>query len=89
MSSSVGRTRKKLAQLLSETTGLTFRPEKLYPATGWQRTSGAWYNDSFRWSAVPEEHGRGMVDSYSRMTDCVRHGIEIKDGEVFAKEPMS
>lgn len=83
--SGVGRTRKKLARLLSEATGLTFLPGKLYSTTGWARSSTAWYNDSFRWSAVPEERGEGMLDSYATMTDCVRYGVEIQDGEVFAR----
>lgn len=82
----IGRTRIKLAQLLSKATGLTFKPEKLYPTLGWHRTSTAWYNDSYRWSAVPEENGERMLDSYARMTDCVRNGIIVDDGEVFAVE---
>lgn len=83
----IGRTRKRLAKLLSEATGLTFLPSKVYPVKGWARSSTAFYNDSFRWSAVPEEKGEHMLDSYSTMTACVRYGFAIQDGEVFAKEP--
>lgn len=85
MTRGVGRTRKKLARLLSEATGLTFLPSKLYPTTGWERSSRAWHNDTFRWTAVPEERGEHALDSYATMTDCVRYGVEIQDGEVFAR----
>lgn len=87
MPEKIGRTRRKLARLLSEATGLTFLPEKVYPTVGWQRTSTSILNDSFRWSAVPEEKARPMLDSYDTMTDCVRYGVEISDGEAFAKLP--
>jgi len=83
----IGRVRKRLAKLLSEATGLTFQPSRVYPVEGWPRSSTHFYNDSFRWSAVPDEKGESMLDSYSTMTDCVRYGFTIQDQEVFANEP--
>jgi hypothetical protein len=50
-----------------------------------RRKLAAWYNDSFRWSAIPDEKGHPMLESYATMTDCVRYGVEISDGEVFAR----
>lgn len=82
----IGRTRIKLARMLSEATGHVFLPEKLYPTKGWERSSRAWHNDSFRWTAIPERGTGGRaLDSYATMTDCVRYGIEIQDDEVFAR----
>jgi hypothetical protein len=72
----IGRTRRKLAVLLTEATGRKFSPEHLWPTQGWQRTSRNPLNDSYRWSAGSNDKMM-VVDSYETMTECVRRGITL------------
>lgn len=93
----VGRTRRKLADLLQKEfpmcgdQPITWQAEKIYAATGWYRTSGHYGNDSWRWEAFSTFDRSGntalVASSYDTMTECVKAGhlVMHPDGEVTAK----
>lgn len=92
----IGRTRRKLAELLQKefpTCGdqaIIWDAERITAATGWYRTSGHHGNDSYRWEAFSRFERSGNValvaSSYDTMTECVKlgHLIMYSDGEVSA-----
>lgn len=96
MSATIGRTRRKLAELLQRqfpmcgNLPITWRPEKIYPATGWYRTSRHYGNDSWRWEAFATFDHSGntamAAQSYDTMTECVKAGHLVMhvDGEITA-----
>lgn len=95
--SRIGRTRRKLAALLQREfpmcgdQPITWKPEKIYAATGWYRTSRHCGNDSWRWEAFSTFDRSGNIaltaSSYDTMTECVKAGnlVMHADGEVTAK----
>jgi len=94
----VSRLRVKLARMLETALSewwkanqstpfrLTVKPEALYPARGWYRTSGSIFNDAARWDgyAHDPETGNTMAtfQSFDRMTDCVARGFTLSHDRV-------
>lgn len=99
----VGRTRKRLADVLSkaitEQRGQTVlvKPDDLHPAQGWYRTSKSYQNEALRWDGWGHINGMNVtirLISYVPMTDLLRNGIELsKEGacsyEIFAAKPTA
>ena len=93
----IGRTRRKLAELLQKEfpmcgdQPITWTAERITAATGWYRTSHHYGNDSWRWEAFSTFTRSGrpatVASSYDTMTDCVKAGhlVMHPDGEVTAK----
>lgn len=69
-----GRTRHKLAAMLSKALGTYVDPGELQEAQGWWRTNPG--SEALRWEAS------GGIGSWSTMTDCVRHGFDIERGDM-------
>ena len=96
MSKIIGRTRRKLAELLQKEfpacggQPIIWDAERITAATGWYRTSGHHGNDSYRWEAFSRFERSGNValvaSCYDTMTECVNlgHLIMHPDGEVSA-----
>lgn len=80
----IGRTRQRLAKILSECLELDCRPEDLKPATGRWRTD--WRMDTYRWEVFTRTKA-GMVfvaGCWESMSDCVKAGkVEVVNGEIF------
>lgn len=84
----VGETRRRLAEMLTDELGFRVKPEDLRPVEGqWKK------RDVYRWEALLR-HGDALVSlgSTYAMKDCVRHGITLETDssgtiEVWAKEP--
>ena len=84
-SQGIGRTRIKLAKILSDCLGIDCQPEELQPATGANRTDRRL--DIYCWEVFSKyKNGLPFVaGSYDTMTDCVKAGkVKLSDGEIFA-----
>lgn len=83
----IGRTRTKLAQIISDSLDIDCQPEDLMPATGRHKNNTCIY-DSYAWemftatkTGIPIVYG-----SFDTMTECVKAGqVELTDGEIHAK----
>lgn len=80
----IGRTREKLAKILSECLGLDCDPSDLRPATGRNRTDRSL--DIYCWEVFTKTKS-GMVfvaGCWETMTECVQSGkVGCKDGEIY------
>ena len=80
-----GRTRWRLSELLAEK-GITVSPYDLWVQEGGYRHRhwdlARWGSNEARWTSGKDPDGKVWtlslhLCSWSRMTDCIKHGIEI------------
>ena len=81
----MGRTRIKLAKIISESLGIKCEPEELKPAGGRQRNNTTIF-DGYAWEVFAHNDGRTFVaGSFDTMTECVKAGrVKLKDKEISA-----
>ena len=81
----VGRTRIRLAKIISESLGIKCDPEELRPAGGRQRNNTTIY-DGYAWEVFANNDGRLFVaGSFDTMTECVKAGrVKLEGGEISA-----
>jgi len=81
----VGRTRIKLAKIISESLGIKCEPEELKPAGGRQRNNTTIF-DGYAWEVFASNDGRTFVaGSFFTMTECVKAGrVKLEGGEISA-----
>jgi len=81
----VGRTRIRLAKIISECLGIVCLPEELRPAGGRQRNNTTEY-DGYAWEMFASNEGRTIVaGSFDTMTNCVKAGkVTMMDREISA-----
>jgi hypothetical protein len=81
----VGRTRIRLAKIISESLGIQCEPEELKPAGGRQRNNTTRY-DGYAWEVFANNDGRTFVaGSFDTMTECVKAGkVKLSKGEIVA-----
>jgi len=82
----VGKTRVKLAKIVSDCLGLDCHPEDLQAARGAWRTDKRL--DVYAWEVTTNRRGSGMpfwAGCFDTMTDCVKAGfVHLHDGEIYA-----
>lgn len=72
----IGRTRQRLAEMLTKELGARVAPDDFAPVTGYWRSSP--YADCMRWDGfVTIEGVPRSIGSWDTMKDCVRHGFTI------------
>ena len=82
----IGKTRIRLAKIISDSLGIICNPEDLRPAGGRNRNNTTIY-DSYAWE-VFARHRNGVkfwAGSFDTMTECVMAGkVSLKAGEISA-----
>ena len=82
----IGRTRIRLAKIISECLGIVCEPEDLKPTGGRQRNNTT-LHDVYAWE-VFARHENGLpfvAGSFDTMTDCVKAGrVSLNRGEISA-----
>ncbi len=85
--SGVGKTRIKLAKIVSDSLGIDCQPEDLQPASGANRTNKSL--DIYAWE-VFARHRNGVpfvAGCFETMTECVKAGkVCLYKGEIYSGE---
>lgn len=81
----IGKTRIKLAKIISECLNITCEPEELRPAGGRQRNRTT-LHDGYAWEMFAHNDGKPIVaGSFDTMTECVKAGkVSMHKGEISA-----
>tara|TARA_R110000824_G_scaffold316000_1_gene503176 strand:+ start:172 stop:576 length:405 start_codon:yes stop_codon:yes gene_type:complete len=81
----VGRTRIRLAAILTEYLGYIVSPDELQPSGGRQRNNTT-QHDGYAWELFAYGSGQPFVaGSFNTMTDCVKAGrVTVTNGEISA-----
>ena len=86
--SGIGKTRIKLAKIVSDSLNIDCQPEDLRPATGANRTNKML--DVYAWE-VFARHRNGVpfvAGCFETMTECVKAGkVCLIKGEIYSGEP--
>ena len=86
----VGKTRIKLAKIVSECLGIECKPEDLQPAKGANRTNKML--DIYAWEVFAKHHNGVpfVAGCFETMTECVKAGkVYLHKGEIYSGEPVS
>jgi hypothetical protein len=81
----VGKTRIKLAKIVSECLGIDCQPEDLQPATGANRTNKTL--DIYAWEVFARHHNGSpfVAGCFETMTECVKAGkVHLHKGEIYS-----
>lgn len=84
----IGKTRIKLAKIVSESLGIDCQPEDLQPATGANRTNKTL--DIYAWEVFARHHDSGspfVAGCFETMGECVKAGkVHLCNGEIHSGE---
>lgn len=81
----IGKTRFKLAKIVSESLGIDCQPEDLQPATGANRTNKRL--DVYAWEVFARHHNGVpfVAGCFETMTECVKSGkVCLIKGEIYS-----
>lgn len=84
---SIGKTRIKLAKIVSESLNIHCEPEDLKPATGANRTNKAL--DIYAWEVFAKHHNGVpfVAGCFETMGECVKAGkVHLSKGEIYSGE---
>lgn len=89
-SGGVGKTRVKLAKIVSDCLGIDCQPEDLQPAKGANRTNKSL--DIYAWEVFAKHHNGVpfVAGCFETMTECVKAGkVHLNAGEIYSGDPTT